>query len=592
MPTMTVGSVIQELLPFGSNPMELSFGDEEPNWEIVPLWAPDLFAVVATLAERSGFYAEPGIALSTTASGRKLKRRRAAQAESMGADWGKVSIGVPSGQVLTLWERLLTAWGAPVCAGPGFGKRWKDAAMKLLATVDEACAGVGYAPDDISPDRSQTLATFVLEEYLSAVPHAPKRKSKIGFLPFLPYSLARAVPADRACVLPKALTPEVGCTLRSMTHNLSLLPGIGEVTAEWRLTSSQSAKPASIKESSPFNLLVIPYPYHINSADFSVGRAPDGSDVDGYFQLNAGWMPKGNERDQVKKIADFILALIKAAEADGGDVNAIILPESALPLAIAEKVAPAVWDKCRHLEMFITGVLSPPPARPAGGEPPFPRNEAFVARFNENGDVDQYCQAKHHRWRLDSTQIENYGLSHVLNAAKSWWEKIDLADRRMIFGLDSRQAVVAALICEDLARYDPVLPVLAAIGPNLVIALLMDGPQLGHRWPGRHATVLADDPGAAVLTVTSLGMVRRSTPPRGVSCRDCVALWTERGKPPKELDLTSGGHALFLALSAQSRKQKTLDIRSQRDSGGLIEYKLSGCREITLTDLQNFAWLK
>jgi hypothetical protein len=49
-----------------------------------------------------------------------------------------------------------------------------------------------------------------------------------------------------------------------------------------------------------------------------------------------------------------------------------------------------------------------------------------------------------------------------------------------------------------------------AIGPNLVIALLMDGPQLENRWPARYATVLAEDPGSAVLTVTSLGMVRRS----------------------------------------------------------------------------------
>jgi hypothetical protein len=50
----------------------------------------------------------------------------------------------------------------------------------------------------------------------------------------------------------------------------------------------------------------------------------------------------------------------------------------------------------------------------------------------------------------------------------------------------------------------PGADVMNAIGPNLVIALLMDGPQREHRWPGRYATVLADDPGSAVLTVTCL----------------------------------------------------------------------------------------
>lgn len=30
----------------------------------------------------------------------------------------------------------------------------------------------------------------------------------------------------------------------------------------------------------------------------------------------------------------------------------------------------------------------------------------------------------------------------------------------------------------------------------------MDGPQLGSRWPGRYAGVLADEPGCSVLTFT------------------------------------------------------------------------------------------
>jgi len=34
-------------------------------------------------------------------------------------------------------------------------------------------------------------------------------------------------------------------------------------------------------------------------------------------------------------------------------------------------------------------------------------------------------------------------------------------------------AALAVLICEDLARFDPVLPVINAVGPNLVISLLL-----------------------------------------------------------------------------------------------------------------------
>ena len=44
--------------------------------------------------------------------------------------------------------------------------------------------------------------------------------------------------------------------------------------------------------------------------------------------------------------------------------------------------------------------------------------------------------------------------------------------------------------------------------------LLLDGPQLTSRWAARYASVLADDPGSAVMTLTSYGMVQRSRPPR------------------------------------------------------------------------------
>ena len=71
---------------------------------------------------------------------------------------------------------------------------------------------------------------------------------------------------------------------------------------------------------------------------------------------------------------------------------------------------------------------------------------------------------------------------------------------------------MCVLICEDLARQDPVTEVIRAVGPNLVFALLMDGPQLRNRWASRYASVLAEDPGCSVLSLTSLGMSRRSRP--------------------------------------------------------------------------------
>jgi hypothetical protein len=109
-------------------------------------------------------------------------------------------------------------------------------------------------------------------------------------------------------------------------------------------------------------------------------------------------------------------------------------------------------------------------------------------------DGKTVAQHKHHRWKLTQSQIMQYNLGGVLNPNKEWWEHIDISDRTLTFVSLLSDLTLSVLICEDLARPDPVADVVRVVGPNLVIALLMDGPQLKERWPTRHAIALADDP--------------------------------------------------------------------------------------------------
>ena len=90
----------------------------------------------------------------------------------------------------------------------------------------------------------------------------------------------------------------------------------------------------------------------------------------------------------------------------------------------------------------------------------------------------------------------------------------------------------ALLVCEDLAQNDPVAQLIRSVGPTVVICVLLDGPQLTSRWAARYASVLADDPGSAVLTVAPLGMVERSRPVGRHPSR-VIALWkdSEHGSP-------------------------------------------------------------
>jgi hypothetical protein len=110
-----------------------------------------------------------------------------------------------------------------------------------------------------------------------------------------------------------------------------------------------------------------------------------------------------------------------------------------------------------------------------------------------------------------------------------------------------------------------------------LIALLMDGPQLERRWSGRYATVLADDPGSGVLTLTSLGMVQRSSMPGEKECRQ-VALWKGEEGVAQELSIPPGCHGLALTLSTKLLEHFTLDGRSDgRTTRGL---QLSAVRPV------------
>ncbi len=125
----------------------------------------------------------------------------------------------------------------------------------------------------------------------------------------------------------------------------------------------------------------------------------------------------------------------------------------------------------------------------------------------------RFEQDKHHRWCLDERQIRQYHLTRSLDPKKLWWEAIDIGERRLYVIDVGGGLTTAPLVCEDLASLDEVADLVRRIGPGLVVAVLLDGPQLASRWPCRYGSVIADDPGSSVLTLTSYGMAARSRPP-------------------------------------------------------------------------------
>jgi len=90
-----------------------------------------------------------------------------------------------------------------------------------------------------------------------------------------------------------------------------------------------------------------------------------------------------------------------------------------------------------------------------------------------------------------------------------------------------------AVVCEYLARLNEVADMLRAVAPAVAVTPLLDGPQLSSRWTARYASVLADDPASAVLTLTSYGLVERCRP-AGRPPSSVVALRTDSTRPARD----------------------------------------------------------
>jgi hypothetical protein len=553
----TIVQHLQELLPDGTNPgAGGSLGK-------CPAWPPDLFAVAAAVLASSSYYATPPFTAGWDKLAYIFTDTYVAEVRRIAEKWAQTGT-VPS-PLQKLWRDFTRNGDAE------FRPALLAIVIRLLAIADAASLGVGFAP--ATPDASSkptVFPTIVLEALLGLA----ARKRPV--LPYVPSSLCIMVPNTKACVQPKTNTPLVGCTLRSLSHNLAFLPPINVVATSWLFMH-----PAE-ESRGPFNILLVPYPYVVNANDFEavVERADE---QQGFFTYRGGWRDRNDKLANPVKIADAICALISSARRETEKIHGVALPECALTSSQAARVAAILARKNPDLELFVSGTVTSQKGSSR------PRNCAYTARLYRGTILDHWSQSKHHRWSLEARQIGQYHLGSILDPNRTWWEKIDVSNRTCVFTVVRWGASLTVLVCEDLARFEPVLPIINAVGPNLVIALLMDGPQLERRWPGRYATVLADDPGSAVLTLTSLGMIRRSSMP-GAGDQRQIALWKQAGGTACELSLPVGDHALLLSLTSSPYPQKTMDRRD--DDGATRRFVLSGARGVRFDKDKIPKWLR
>lgn len=420
------------------------------------------------------------------------------------------------------------------------GRDWRmcEALLTLHAIADEACAGLG-----IPLDRSDGKG---------CVYRARGREllARTG-------SLAR-IQAHSLRVLPKVRTPPNGTSFRSFSR-YACVQGPG-VEARWHKLPIR--RRGTERQSKNANLLLLPWPLRVRESDF---RRVEGSvqrldkEPFGFFEF----------APSEKLDLDLVSRVIAAARDEVGRVDAVLLPESAVDESEVEDLE-AVLESY-GVVMLNTGVRQRPLQQEqfAGnwvhiGTSPRLEKGAPVSTSSA-GRWFHIRQHKHHRWSLDEEQVLQYHLGGALHPHVRWWEAMKVPRRTVHFVELGDEIAIVGLVCEDLAQIDSVAEVIRSVGPTVVFTPLLDGPQLSSRWAARYASVLADDPGSAVLTLTSYGMVQRCRPHRR-DASPVVALWKDPVRGLREIPLEPGAQGILLTLCGDRATRRSADGRCPVDN--------------------------
>jgi hypothetical protein len=540
----------------------------ERPFDRAPLMPTDVFAFVGHLLERSGAYHHiaPDVSGDRDNQYRRIVVDDAMRAEAVrvGRLWRTAPIGegrrlpeIPD-EVQTLWRSLATFADATVFEqldDESDAPAWWIICLQLMMICDEACEDIGFGADN-------PFFALVMNEYVGQT----SERNVFDRVQHGPFSLSAAA-EDLLCVQAKSRTSSVGCTLRSLTHHLALLPPRGQVRARW----VQPVFSDDPKADDPrLGLLLVPFPYRVADGAFhDAGMDADGHW--GWFSVEQKWLPLNTDRRRRQAFVDFISELVRSARAKGARVDGVVLPELALNFLQFRSLATAL-ARDGQIDFLISGLSRNRTGRRGNFVAIMP---FFLLGEERDPEITGWqglilIREKHHRWKLDAAQIDAYRLSG-LSRGRSWWEELTILSRSLDMLVYRRRTTLTTLICEDLARVDPCQAVLRGIGPNLLIALLMDGPQIGARWPARYATVLAEDPGTSVLSLTSFGLIARQNDFGEFDQASSIALWKDERSGVRKLELHREADALVLELNAVAKEERTLDGR--RDGGSSLRWE-------------------
>ncbi|MEP6560805.1 MAG: hypothetical protein ABJD68_06970 [Nakamurella sp.] len=503
-------------------------------------WPPDLFACTEVVLQRAEAFR---FVLSPPTGAIWPPIRFTDWAEEVGEaaqQWSRL-VEEPGGALPQLlaeeWHIFHTRSAMPV-GQLADGQDWRvcEALLTLHAIADEACAGLFVASD-----RSDGQGCG----YRARGRELLLRKG----------SLARFHP-QLLRVLPKIRTPPTG----KAAYSRYACVQYGGVETRWHKLPARH--PGTDPQAEHVEMLLLPWPLRVRSSDF---RAVPGSverlakEPFGFFEF----LPE--ERLDLDLVDRVLLAALD--EVDSIDV--VVLPECALE---ESEIAPLEALLDGHGVVYLQAGVRERAAHPGshgsnwmhiGVNPRLQKGGSPSS--SSSGQWLHIRQNKHHRWSLNAAQIYQYNLGGSLHPDILWWEAMDVPRQSIQFVQVGEEITIVSVVCEDLAQPD-IAEVIRSVGPTLVLAVLLDGPQLASRWAARYASVLADDPGSGVLSLTSLGMAQRSRP-AGLAPSRVIALWKDSASGTREISLEPGAHGVILTICGDRTTRRSADGRWPVDTG-------------------------
>ena len=204
-------------------------------------------------------------------------------------------------------------------------------------------------------------------------------------------------------------------------------------------TSIGGRSPWLNQDENTVNILVVPIPYKVSAGDFKV---VDEDCLENEYDVGRSRYFEFSPSAAVDP--ESIKTLIINANKECKRVHILVFPETSLTGEDLDDLKTHLINNlpAHEIPLIVSGI------RGKSKHSGLPINQVELSIFFA-GKWYSLRQSKHHRWKINRSQIQQYSLSASLSPAYDWWEGIEVPHRLLNFLCPDGWLTLCPLICEE-----------------------------------------------------------------------------------------------------------------------------------------------